>query len=333
MKMKKIFNLVFATFLALSSFALAPSAVFAEGEETTTPETWLQLSPTATTVILRSGDTITGDSLDCDNDTKEGCVIKVTNIGSRPFRYRVYTSPYVVENDGTVNFDENSSKSYTQISRWITFDDGNGNYQKELTKSINPGESQTIGYRIDVPEDIPGGAQYAAIWAQTLNEEQQTSTGVQTISQAGMVISGRSIGTTRQTAELSDYKFTRFAFSGPLDAHAHIKNTGNTDFDIHYSYIARTVFGKELYNDTKSIIAFPESDHDVDVSWESTPLLGIFQVEFNVDAGDTKISEQHIVAIIPIFVVILLILLLTVIIVWIIIIIRKRKERKARTLV
>ncbi len=332
--MKKIYSLICAAFVALSSLALAPSAVFAEGEgEAETPETWLQLSPTATTVILKGGDVIMGDSQDCDSDIGEGCVVKVTNIGSRSFKYRIYASPYVVENDGTVTFDSNSTKSYTQIARWITFQDDSGSFQKELVKSINPGESQIINYRIDVPEDVPGGAQYAAIWAQTISDQQQTGTGVQTISQAGMVVSGRSIGTTRQTAEISDYDFTRFAFAAPLTAHAHMKNTGNTDFDIHYSYVARTIFGKELYNDTKSIVAFPESDHDIDVSWENTPLLGIFQVEFSVNGGDVNVSEKHIVAIIPIFVLILLISLLTVIILWIIIIIRKRKERKARTLV
>lgn len=333
--MHKITKIIAATVLTLCSIVMLPMASYAEGEEDQqTPETWLQLSPTAGTVTLRSGEVISEQSDECPDSMEEGCIVKVTNIGSAPFTYRIYASPYAVQNDGGVDFSEESATSYTQISRWLTFRDEGGSYQKELIKSINPGESQTIWYRIDVPEDVPGGAQYAAIWAQTVGSNSNNGgSGVQTISQAGMVIKGRSIGDTRQTAEVFDYNFTRFTFGGSLDAHAKVKNTGNTDFDAYYSYIAKTVFGKELYKDTGAVSSFPESEHDIDIKWESTPFIGIFNVEFTVTAADQTISETHIVAIMPIFVVVLLILLLTVIIVWIIIIIRKRKERKARRLV
>lgn len=329
--MKKYLQAIIAG-VALAGLALVSAPAYAEGD---VPSTYVQMSPTAVTITLKGGNVITGDSDDCPTDVIEGgCIVEIKNVGTGPFRYKVYASPYVVSGeDYTLNFSESASTSYTQISRWITFQNDEGQWADSIIKEINPGETQTVRYKITVPDDVPGGAQYAVIWAQTLNDSNSSSSGVSTLSQAGMVISGRSIGDTRQTADVTNYDFTRFTFGGSLTAKATITNTGNADFDAQYSYTAKTLFGKELYKDSGSIATFPDTTYHVDVNWENTPFLGIFQVEFIVNAADTKISESHIVIIMPLFIMILLILLLTVVIVWIIIIIRKRKERKARTLV
>lgn len=330
--MKRFWQTIIAGAVTVAGFAGLSASAYAEGES---PSTFLQMSPTAVTITLEGGDVITGDSDKCPTDVIDGgCVVEIKNIGTGTFRYKVYASPYVVSGENyELNFSESASTSYTQISRWVTFQNADGNWVDSVIKEINPGETQTIRYKITVPEDVPGGAQYAVIWAQTINDNNSSSSGVSTTSQAGMVISGRSIGDTRQTAEVTDYDFTRFTFGGSLTAQATIKNTGNADFDAHYSYTAKTLFGKELYKDSGSIATFPDTPYHVDVNWENTPFLGIFQVEFSINAADQKINESHIVVIMPLFIMILLILLLTVVIVWIIIIIRKRKERKARTLV
>ncbi len=332
--MNKLWQKITVSAVALSGLLALGVTAPVYADENETPATYVQMSPTAVTITLEGGDVITGSSDKCPTDTIDGgCVVEVKNVGSQPFRYKVYASPYVVSGENyDLNFSESASTSYTQISRWITFQDGN-NWAKTVTREIKPGETQTIAYKIDVPEDVPGGAQYAVIWAQTLNDGNTNTSGVSTISQAGMVISGRSIGDTRQTATVSDYDFMRFTFGGNLTAKATIKNTGNADFDAHYNYTAKTLFGKELYKDEGSIATFPDTEYHVNVDWGNTPFLGIFQVTFSINAADQKVSESHIVVIMPLFIMILLILLLTVVIVWIIIIIRKRKERKARTLV
>lgn len=323
--------------LSLAGLAVMVAAVIGGGSqayaEDKKPSTWLQISPTAVTVSLTGGDQIEGKSEQCPDDIEAGCAIEIRNIGTKPFNYKVYASPYVVKGENyELNFSESASTSYTQISRWITFLGADGQYAKEVEFTIQPNETQTVHYRIDVPEDAPGGSQYAVIWAQTLGGDADAS-GVQTFSQAGMVVSGRFIGNTAPSGEVEDYYFTRFSIGGPLKARALVKNTGNTDFDAYYSYTARTLFGKELEVKKGSLSTFPDTDYHIDLSWDEPPLLGIFQVEFRVIASGTDRVERHIVVIMPIFVLILLILLLTVAIVWIIIIIRKRKERKARALV
>ena len=189
-------------------------------------------------------------------------------------------------------------------------------------------------YRVVVPEDIPGGSQYAVLWAQIINNGEVAS-GIQTVGQVGTVITGRSSGEAIESGYIHDVDMTRFAFSGPLTASAKVNNEGNTDFIVKYSYVARTLFGKEVYNQDGTLAAYPETDdYAIEVKWEDTPLLGLFKVDFTIEVpGQDPHVESHVVIILPLVVLILLILLLTIVIVWIIIVIRKRKERKARKLV
>lgn len=326
-------SLAVLTALAAGMIGFA-QPVHAEDEETYVPENYLQISPARGIVTLEGGKTLEGKAERCPQTSDGYCRIEVKNVGTKAFRFRVYVSPYVVTGENyDLNFSEDASTSYTQISRWITFRDQSGEYVKEIIGQLNPGETQVIDYRIEVPEDVPGGSQYAAIWAQTINNDATTGTGVQAVAQAGMVLAGRSIGDTTETADVTEYDFTRFTLGGALHANATIKNTGNTDFDAYYSYEAKTIFGKKLFEDNGSIATYPDTEYHINVDWEEPPLLGIFQVEFRVSGANTVKTEKHLVVIMPIFVMILLILLLTVVIVWIIIITRKRKERKTRTLV
>lgn len=333
--MKKIL----LTLLACASLFAAAGTLFtlpvsAEGEDAAENSTWIQVSPTAVSLTLEPGQDINPGDTACPDDIDTGCAIEVTNSGTEPFTFRVYASPYVVTGENySLSFSEDDSTSYTQIYRWISFQDTDGNYVSEIQRTLAPGESQTISYRIDVPEDLPGGSQYAVVWAQTVRSGEATTTGVQTVSQAGMVIKARSTGDTRETASITEYSLQRFAFGGGLTAGATVTNTGNTDFVAYYDYTAKTLFGKEIYHDSGDVSAFPDTTYHIDVDWQDIPFLGIFQVNFRVSAADSVAEESHVVVVMPVFVMILLILLLTVIIVWIIIIIRKRKERKARTLV
>ncbi len=334
---KKWLRIVAAFGLMLAGGASLLGSSTAVYADENTPSTWIQLSPAAATVTMMGGDRLEGKHERCPagSESEEGgCRVAVKNIGKENFSYKIYTSPYVVSgSDYQLNFSEDAATSYTQIARWITFLDDDGSYKKEITKNIAPGETQEINYRITVPDDVPGGAQYAVIWAEVTSAESGAS--VQTAPRTGTVVSGRSIGDTVQSAEISDYQFQRFSIGGSLTAHAMIKNTGNTDFDAYYTYTAKTLFGKEVHDPIKDTIAtYPDTEYPVDVKWEDgLPFFGLLRVQFSVTAADQVIDETHLVLIMPVFVIILLILLLTVIIIWIIIINRKRKERKARTLV
>lgn len=333
--MKRVASGVLALVLAVLGAVLWVTPIYAdEGDENDDALTNLQISPAAVGVMLDPGDVLVGESERCPTDIAGGCVVKITNDGATALTYRLYVAPYSVQGeDNNLDFSSNAITTRTQIARWMTVQNADGEYVSEARYTIQPGESQTIGYRIDVPEDIPAGSQYAVIFAQILGGTDDGSS-VETVGQVGSVISGRSTsGDTHEAAEISEVEFTRFAFSGPLTAKATIKNTGNTDFAAHYTYTAKTFFGKELYTREELIPAYPEAEYHVDVTWEDVPFVGIFQVEFSILAAGETWTETHVVVIMPVIIMILVILLLTVIVAWIIIITRKRKERKTRKLV
>lgn len=328
--MKKFILGGLAAILALGGGLVVAPVQAEEGNDAFASANTLQVAPSAVRITLEAGEVLQDNAEYCPSDNPKGCIIQVNNTGNTTFRYRVYTTPYVVKGeDNALSFDEVTA--YTQLSRWITIRNQAGEYVKEAQFTIGAGESQTIHYRIDIPDDIPGGSQYAVIWAQVLSDGGGSS--IQTTGQVGSVITGRSTGDTHETAEITEYDFQKFAFSGPLKANATIKNTGNTDFAAHYSYVARTFFGKELFKDDGMIPAYPGSTYKVETTWEDVPFFGLFQVEFKITAAGEERSESRLVVVMPVIMIILFILLLTVIIAWIIIIIRKRKERKSRKLV
>ncbi len=334
--MKK-YAIAFAAFvLAFAGITFTKDIVLAEeaASDAATVGNSIRVQPTGIRLQLEPGEVIQGNSRSCRTSVTDSCSVKIVNEGDKAFKYKVYFGPYTISNGDNNNpqFVEGDKARYTQISRWLTVKNNDGEYVNEATFSIEPKEEQTVEFRITVPEDIPGGSQFGVLWAQILNEETQAS-GVQTSFQAGTTIIARSTGEANESGEISDMHMTGFALGGKLEAKAKVKNTGNTDFGIQYTYTAKTLFGKEVFTQSENTLAYPEVEYEPTIVWEDPPMLGILHTTYLVSAANDSKTISHIVIIMPLFAIILLILLLTVIVTWIIIIIRKRKERKARKLV
>ncbi len=330
-RMKKLLSSLLVGVTLLAGVGIFSEAAYAEEAESRSA---LEVTPSGAKVTLSPGEVLEGTNSNCPVGG-DGCSVSVKNIGTDAVRFRVYMSPYVVRGEkNELSFAEEEGTSYTQLSKWIAVQNQDGEFVSEAVFSAEPGETVKIPYRINVPGEIPGGSQYAVIWAQIMNDG--TGGGIETVGQVGAVLSGRSTVDVVETATISDYDFKKFAFGGPLTATATVENTGNVDYLVNYYYTAKTLFGKELYTNRgkdDTIAAYPGTTYHINLEWGDTPFLGIFQVEWQIVAADQTKTESAVVVIMPIIVMIVLILLLTVIIVWIIIISRKRKERKARKLV
>ena len=265
---------------------------------------------------------------------------KVTNNGGEVMNFEVYASPYSytfseVDNEYKLGFSRENN--YTQIVRWITFADKNGNYVKNPKFSADPGESVEVKYKISTPSSIPAGGQYAVLFAHTLSSN-TTSGGLRTEASPGLVVYGRSDGETIATAEISDLNIAQ-TFGKDADkkdiinASAKVKNTGNVDFMARGVLKVEGVFGRSYYEtpDTNGLVSIiPETELTVSDKWEETPFFGLFKVSWTVTAIDQTETITQMVLILPAPIIILMILLLTIIIVWIIIMVRKRKERRSR---
>jgi hypothetical protein len=302
----KALVLVLGVFCTAALFAPAPT--FADDDEK--PAVWLQISPVSQRLSLKPGDTGDYD-------------FTVENIGSGEFTFKVYAAPYNVVGDNyDLNFTDETPRS--QISRWITFD------QDEYT--LAPGDKQIVPYHIAVPEDVPGGGQYATIFAESGGKALDTNTsGVQTISRIGMILYARIAGETREAAEIVDYKIQNFYTSGNVAVSSKVKNSGNTDFEAQYSIKVTSFFGATAYEKSEVHEIFPDSERRVIMTWEHTPLFGIFHVTQTVSVPGSSRDETHLVLVIPPFMLIIALILLTFIIIWLIIFIKKRNVAKAKS--
>ena len=224
-------KLLLAALGVITFGVIATTPVYAEDNK---PAVWLQISPVSERVVLSPG-----QSLDYQ--------FNVENIGGEAFQYKVYATPYGVTNK-TYELNFSTETERTQVSRWITFKDASGNFVPEATFTIEPESKQTIAYRISVPSSIPDGGQYATIFAESIpaNSAAQTS-GIKTVSRVGLVVYGRSTGDTINEAEISDYKFNSFLTSGQVSSTATAKNNGNTDFEVRYNLIVKSLFGKTIF--------------------------------------------------------------------------------------
>ena len=310
---KKVFLAALGV-IFLGAFAATP--VYAEGEDTK-PAIWLQISPVSERVVLEPG-----KSLDYQ--------FNVENIGGEAFTYKVYATPYGVTNK-TYELNFSTEPERTQVTRWITFQDANGNFAQEVSYTIEPGTKQTSPYRISVPASIPDGGQYATIFAESIpSSAASQSSGIKTVSRVGLVIYGRSTGETVNDAEILDYQFNSFLTSGQVNSSATVKNSGNTDFETRYNLVVKSLFGKTIFEKKAVYDVLPDTERDVAVEWPETPLFGIFRITSTVTALDQSEDHTKIVLIIPLFILIIMLVLLTSLVIWLIMIIRKRKEQKSR---
>lgn len=258
--------------------------------------------------------------------------LTIKNNGNSEFKYRLYTAPYVVSDEEyTLNFDDEAATSYNQITRWVTFKNSSGSFVKEPTFVIEPGQEQLITYKVSVPDNIPEGGQYGIIFAETVNDNKEG--GINAVSRVALSLIGHGTGSTKNTAEITEYNMTHPFSKEGISAGAKVKNTGNTDFEAVYTLTVKSIFNKILYEANSSYTVLPETERRFTTAWENAPAFGVFKVTYTVSASDAYREETHIVFIVPIFILVIALLLLTTMIIWTIILIRKRKERSSRLVV
>lgn len=324
MTKKIIRNLIAAIALVAATF-LPTATAFAE--EAAKPDIWLQISPVANRVTLNPGAELTYK-------------MEVDNIGGKKFKFRVYATPYSIANEAyEVNF--NNETNRTQISRWISFNqnmaatkDSEKDWKNEATFEIEPDGRQEIEYKISVPADIPEGGQYATIFAESIPEEEATTTGVRAISRVGLIIYGSTSGNTVESVEISNLSTKSFLTGGKITSEVDIKNTGNTDFNATVEMKIEKLIGGSVaeFKNPYPVIPDAPTRHAV-LEWEDTPTFGIFKVKTIVKALDQTVEENKIVVILPIWIIIIMLVLLTIIVAWLIILIRKRRAQKSRLIV
>ena len=331
----KKFSVVAVVVLMLGITVFNGSIYADESEDTSAPEAATSISISPVSEVLQLSPSSTYDD-----------VFKVSNNGDSPMDFEVYAAPYAyfyMEDEDAYKLGFSKENNYTQITRWITFRDTNGNYVEKATFTAAPKSDVEVAFRVTTPPSIPAGGQYAVLFAHTLSGTVDSS-GIKTEASPGLVVYGRAVGETIVSSEISSTAINSTLQQDGEDktlinATAKIKNTGNIDFMATGKMKITGIFGKVYYetpiNTTaakKSII--PESELAIADVWKDTPWFGMFNVEWTVSVNDEPGETiTKFVIIMPVALTIILLLLLTIVIIWITILIRKRKERRAKFMV
>lgn len=318
---------------------ITPHSVYAEGEESKTaessedssaiPGTNISLTPVSKILQLSSSSTYEDD-------------FNVANDGDSEMKIEVYAAPYsyVYSSDSdSYQLGFSNENNFTQISRWITFMNTEGAYEKKTEFTIQPNKSLDIHYKISTPANIPAGGQYAVIFAHTLTGT-VSANGIKTEASPGIVVYGRSTeGETIIKAEINDLKFeqgytdSEGNVSSNFRASAKVKNTGNVDFNATGVLEVNPIIGGGSYktpDNAGRVSIIPEAELAVSDEWTETPGFGIYKVTWTVTAGEEEQKIERIVLINPLLLIFIVIIVLTIIIICVIIGVKKRKERRSR---
>ncbi|MBR2709335.1 hypothetical protein IKE98_03360 [Candidatus Saccharibacteria bacterium] len=265
----------------------------------------------------------------------------VNNDGSRELEIEVFAAPYSYiysEETGAYQLGFNNENSFTQMSRWITFKSDDGSYKETIRAKIAPNDKKDVEYRITTPGSIPGGGQYAVIFARTVNGV-TSSNGIKTEASPGMVVYGRSLeGESVVTSEISNLIINQSINDGEktknnINAIAKVKNTGNVDFTAVGKMTVDAIIGGGHYETPSNqgrVSIIPEAELTVSDEWTETPGFGIFKVTWTVSAADKTETTEKIVIINIIPVILIIIIVLTIIIIGCIMASKKRKARRSR---
>ena len=280
-------------------------------KEAELPDIYLQISPVSTRLDMNPGD-------------KHKGTIKVSNIGKLAFDFKVYASPFNLE-DLTYyqNFVERGN--YNKIVNWITF-------SKLTYKDLKPGKTVEVKYAINVPKNAPGGGQYAVIFAETAGNNSAESS-IQTINRVGHTIYATIKGDTNEAGELISVDQKGLFFGGNIESTTIIKNSGNVDFNSTHTLKIESIFGNELYRDTKNFPVIAETSRQIDREWKETPMVGLFKVTNDINfMGKNQYNETKLVLVMPIWLIISILVVIVVLIVLIAVKIKKAKRTPKRAL-
>ena len=320
--MKKITKILTAAILIAASFVAAP----VHAEACSSDKSGLSISPVNQPILLEPG-------------SERNYTFEVQNIGEAPATFKIYAQPYsMTGEDYTVNFSDTENK-FTQLARWITIKDTNGQFVEKATFQVEACSKTEIEYHVAVPDNVPNGGQYAVIFAEGMNA---SDGGIKAVPRVGLVIYGHATGVTVRTYELEDFAIkngideTLTDVSGnkitKLVIHASVKihNTGNVDLTANTTLTAKNVFGTVLYQGDSAAIVLPETTRKVTSVWEKTPLFGLFNVTYTVNIAGEIQNYTSMILIMPAFIVVIILILVAGTTFWVIMMVKKQRERKGR---
>lgn len=256
--------------------------------------------------------------------------IKIQNIGRLGFGVKLFARPYQALNE-SYDPDFYTENSYTRIQNWITF--------SETEFYLEPGTDKEVSFTIKVPEDVPGGGQYAAITAETRDSVDPNAT-IGVISQLASLIYAHVAGEEHIGGVLMSHSLPSFILGSPFSSVATVKNDGNVDFratqtlKVYDFFTSKEVFSPDYTTEDGKTpgranpVVLPETSRASRLTWEGAPQLGVFRAVQTISFLDQNYTFEQVVFICPIWLAGVVLFMVALMIFWIILRIRHRKRNR-----
>ncbi len=278
----------------------------------------MTINPTSQDIELFPGQEYTGK-------------VNITNTGSASLNFTASAAPYMVDNE-TYEPSFSEANDFTQLYNWITF--------PQEIYHLEPGQSASVEFKVNVPAEATGGGQYAAIIASS-NDTIQEGAAIKVISQVAGILYGRVNGAEMHPeGELVEQSAPFFTLGGPIEISERTYNTGNVDFKVHHAATITNFFtGEELFNATTKdnnggiigstdTIVLPGTARTNIITWEDTPPIGIFKVKQKIIFLEEDVESEFIVVICPVWFIIGVIVLILLLVLWMILAAKRRKRKQ-----
>ena len=221
------------------------------------------------------------------------------------FYYELRTEPFT--EDGEMNITATRNGRYNDMTEWI-----------ELPKTegiVAPNSSETVRYKIVVPEDAPAGGQYASI---VVGSKEDTAAeegfSIHEVFESVYLIYAEVAGETVRKGNVTDVNVPSFLFSGNIAGSAAITNEGNVhSASTQTLQVFPFLSSEEIYTneeDPKTVWIMPGNTNYTSTVWTETPSIGIFHVIYNVEFEGVESSVDKIVIVCPLWLLLLIIFVL-----------------------
>lgn len=256
--------------------------------------------------------------------------IKVKNLGRQAYSFKAFSKPYQVIND-IYDPDFSTENSYTKLHNWLTF--------PQTDFHIAPDEELTVEFDAHVPDDAPGGGQYAAIIIET-RDSIDSSASFQTVNQVASLIHAHVAGETHEQGILMKHYIPRIVLGSPLTISSNLKNDGNIDFRANQSmtiwnfFTGDEVFSPDTLDQNGRLVGssnpavLPATSRYNALTWENAPQLGVFRVKQVISFLDQVYEFEEIVFICPLWLAAGVIFLIFLMFFWLIARTRARHKKR-----
>ena len=238
-------------------------------------------------------------------------------------KYSAEVGEYYVDENYN-NIFEDCDSTYCAMKDWITIDSASEG-------RVSPGETITISYTINVPDNAAGGGQYASIlvtgnaWDDATEDgseakDDESTATVTEIKRMAHTIYAEVTGDSNHNGEIIGARVPGFLLSGNIRGDATVKNTGNVHGEATYKLQVFPLFSnEEVYtneeNPQTSTILPERSRYNV-IEWKDTPSLGIFNVIYTAEFEGVTTEVKKMVIICPIWLLIIIIIAIIALVVW-----------------